>query len=74
MVPITEILVSSRGHYHELLMTQLSAQLEAAVDSDVLADLEVTSPAQHKELVLDLGLPAQMEGAGKMCREYATPE
>lgn len=60
---MTEILLTARGRYHDLLASRLQQQLTAAVEADVLSELEVRTEARHLQLVQDLGLPWLLEGA-----------
>lgn len=64
MSPVTEVLLSAQGRYHDLLAAQLQKQLTAAVGADVLTELEIRTEAQHNKLVAAYGLPWQLEGAG----------
>jgi hypothetical protein len=63
VTPMTEILLTARGRYHDLLASRLQQQLTAAVEADVLNELEVRTEARHLQLVQDLGLPWLLEGA-----------
>lgn len=67
VAPVTEVLLSAQGRYHDLLAAQLQKQLIAAVDTDVLAELEIRTESQHNTLTLEYGLPWQLEGAGMQC-------
>jgi hypothetical protein len=61
---MTEILQSTCGRYHDLLAANLQSRLSAVVEADVLAELEVRTEAQHRQVVDDYNLPWQLEGAG----------
>jgi len=64
VVPVTEILQSTCGRYHDLLAATVQVQLSAVVDADVLGELEVRAADTHRHLVDDYNLPWQLEGAG----------
>lgn len=61
---MTEVLRSTCGRYHDLLAADLQARMSAAVESDVLGELDIRTPAQHRQVVDDYCLPWQLEGAG----------
>ena len=60
---MSEILLGTRGRYHDLLATQVNKEVSEVVEVDVLSDYEVRTAAQHRELE-ELGLPWQLEPGG----------
>jgi hypothetical protein len=68
---MTEILQSTCSRYHDLLAANLQSRLSAVVEADVLAELEVRTEAQHRQVVDDYNLPWQLEGAGVLAALHA---
>lgn len=65
VMPVTEMLQSTCGRYHDLLGATLGSRMAAVVEADVLGELEVRTAAHHSQLVNDYSLPWQLEGAGE---------
>jgi hypothetical protein len=76
-MPVTEMLQSTCGRYHDLLGATLGSRMASVVEADVLGELEVRTAAQHSQLVNDYSLPWQLEGAGEGLRvqgQHSTSE
>eukprot|EP00882_Tetradesmus_deserticola_P016117 GHRQ01017193.1.p1 GENE.GHRQ01017193.1~~GHRQ01017193.1.p1 ORF type:complete len:300 (+),score=166.91 GHRQ01017193.1:1187-2086(+) len=63
VAPVIELLQGTQARYHALLSAQLQGQAAAAVEADVLGELEIRNEAQHMLSVAEYGLPWQLEGA-----------